>query len=175
MYISHGNSKKKVRMFYENQSDQTLSTIKKFVILEVDSFPTFGEQIMLLDRIFALMGKLFKPILPLVSLIVLLFGIGSNYLAFSQAEDYWSKLEVMTRYACITISILFLLTILNIFFENKWKRGVGILSWLFIVGIIFCPCIFYIISNKFIAYSFILQVVFFVALFRIKNNPSSNR
>jgi len=162
-YLSGGH-KQKVREFYENRSDVTLATLKTLFSAKIDSISSFTEKPMALDQVYTFIAKVFKPLLPLISIMIMLFFLGINYSTFTQASTFWGKLEVMVSWMAVILSLIFLLSVLN-----KWPRDLGFKPWAHIIVIIVCPFIVYVIQPQWIAFTAIVQFISLTVLHRTKN------
>ncbi|MFB9327999.1 hypothetical protein ACFFSY_18900 [Paenibacillus aurantiacus] len=166
--------KKKVELYYDNRSEYTLLTIKNKIKEYAESLKNYSEKPLGLDLVFSFLGKILKPIFPLVVGCIIFISSIINYYSFSTASSFWEKADVMFSWGVFVLAIMFFVSVLNVIIGKRWRKGLGIKIWLSIGGIILIPFIFTALHNELIPFASIVQIPLLIILFLHKNNEATH-
>lgn len=164
-YLNY-KTKKKIEMFYTNRSIYTLQSLKEVVKHTLNKHETIGENQLEFEKLFSLLNRLLKPILPLVFLIIVIIIATTNFIQVTEAENKWEKFAIVSDYMSIITSLTIGIGLINLIFQ-KWKelRNPGLLFWIGTIIIIISPYVILFIQAEYLHYTFAFQILCSIILF----------
>ncbi|MEK4512827.1 hypothetical protein [Paenibacillus sp. FSL K6-2524] len=172
LYLNY-KIRKKIRLYYNNRSEACIITLRKVIAETIDAYGTPNEEKLMIEQIMSYVGKLIKPIAPIITILVMLIIAIFHYSQFITLQSTWDKIVLTLNFLAIIFPIMIVMGILSHLIENfKDFHNPGFSFWIIIIGAIICPIIMITINNNYLYISAFIQFFLFVFLL-IRKSPTN--